>query len=222
MNNNHSEKNWRKTAGAFNSHAEEYDNWYAENALFESECRALQAITTQLPHPRLEIGVGPGRFAEFLDCRFGVDPAEKPLKMASTRNILPVQAVGENLPFGSKAFGTVFILFTLCFITRPEELMREVFRILQQNGKVVFGMIPSQSPWGKTLTRKKEQGHRLYRHASFFRVSEVAALLEMNNFTIVETITTLLQEPADTPKIEQPVHRLDKNGGFVVLTAVKA
>ena len=55
---------WRQAAGVFDERAAEYDGWFEDSLLFAIERGALQELDTPLLDPKLEIGVGPGRFAE--------------------------------------------------------------------------------------------------------------------------------------------------------------
>lgn len=78
---------WRKAAQVFDERAAEYDAWFDESLLFAIELAALQELATPLLGPKLEIGVGPGRFAEALGVEFGVDPALAPLALAKKRGV---------------------------------------------------------------------------------------------------------------------------------------
>ncbi|MCG2824383.1 MAG: hypothetical protein L6364_11985, partial [Desulfobulbaceae bacterium] len=62
----------RQAAGVFDERAEEYDAWFEGSLLFAIERAALQELTTPLASPKLEVGVGPGRFAEALGVEFGI------------------------------------------------------------------------------------------------------------------------------------------------------
>ncbi len=57
---------WRQAARVFDERAAEYDAWFEGSLLFAIEREALQELATPLLGPKLEIGVGPGRFAEAL------------------------------------------------------------------------------------------------------------------------------------------------------------
>ena len=73
---------WRQAAGVFDERAAEYDAWFENSLLFAIERAALQELATPLLDPKLEVGVGPGRFAEALGVEFGVDSALGPLAFA--------------------------------------------------------------------------------------------------------------------------------------------
>ncbi|HSR36532.1 MAG TPA: hypothetical protein VLL73_05055, partial [Desulfurivibrionaceae bacterium] len=54
---------WRQRAAVFDERAAEYDQWFEGSQLFAIELGALSSLATPFAQPRLEIGVGPGRFA---------------------------------------------------------------------------------------------------------------------------------------------------------------
>lgn len=118
------QKNWRQAAHVFQERAAEYDNWYEDSLLFETELAALQQIASPLPVPKLEIGSGPGRFAEQLGVTVGIDPAPAALHRGLKRGIIGVAAIGEQLPLKSEATGTLFLLFTLCFLSDPKQVLK--------------------------------------------------------------------------------------------------
>ena len=89
---------WRKASQVFHDRAAQYDQWFEDsNLLFRIELDALQQLRSPLGVPSLELGVGPGRFAESLGVDMGIDPAFAPLIKAARRGIVPCQAVGEHL-----------------------------------------------------------------------------------------------------------------------------
>jgi hypothetical protein len=87
------QKNWRQAAHVFQERAAEYDNWYEDSLLFETELTALQQITSPLPVPKLEIGAGLGRFAKRLGVTVGIDPAPAALHRGLKRGIIGVSAI---------------------------------------------------------------------------------------------------------------------------------
>ncbi len=138
-----------KAAQPFNEHAREYDNWYDSSPLFDIELEAIRATTVQLMQPGLEIGVGPGRFAQALNIEFGLDPALSPLQLAKDRSIISINGIGEQLPVRMQSIGTVFLFFTLCFLTDPEMVFRflrsgQLFSNLQDNALNMNTLAPEQ------------------------------------------------------------------------------
>ena len=212
---------WKSASQPFDERAEEYDGWYENSRLFGIELTALQAIGDTLPRPMLEIGVGPGRFAQALGVDFGLDPAISPLHLASRRSIIGVNGVGEHLPFCTGSMGTVFLLFTVCFLPDPEAVFRECARVTRSDGRLVIGLIPALSSWGKTLTEKGKNNHPFYRHARMRTLAEVVEDLGKNGFTVQESWSTLLQKPDDQLQPEQPTEGMNENAGFCVLVTSK-
>ncbi len=210
---------WGEVARTFNDRAEEYDRWFADSLLFDIELAALRAIKAELPRPRLEIGVGPGHFAVALDVDFGIDPAVSPLQLAGRRGIIGINAIGEQLPLRSAAVGTIFFLFTFCFLADPAVVLRECSRVMKPGGRLVLGIIPQNSSWGVRLGEQGRAGHPYYRHARFRTIAETAALLAANGFILRESWFTLLQEPGRLINFEQPQTGTDEQAGFCVLVA---
>lgn len=212
---------WREKAAVFEERAAEYDQWYEGSPLFAIERGALTELTTALARPALEIGVGPGRFAEALGVGFGLDPAWSPLTLARSRGVRVCQGVGERLPYRSAAFGTIYLLFTLCFVAEPAAVLAECHRVLQPGGHLVLGLVPAESPWGKALAAKKAANHPFYRHARFYEVAAVKALL-VGAGLVVEQRSTLRQPPGAALQPEASRTGVTGEAGFVVLVGRKA
>lgn len=213
---------WREKAAVFEERAAEYDQWYEGSQLFAVERGALAGLATPLLRPALEIGVGPGRFAEALGVRFGLDPAWSPLALARSRGVMVCQGVGERLPYRSGGFGAIYLLFTLCFVAEPAAVLAECGRVLQPGGHLVLGLVPAQSPWGKALAAKKAANHHFYRHARFYEVEEAEALLVGAGFAVVEQRSTLRQPPGAELRSEDSRAGVAPGAGFVVLVGRKA
>lgn len=212
---------WKNTARSFNELALEYDSWFDNNPLFHIELDALNAIRQELPSPRLEIGVGPGRFAEALKISYGIDPAMSPLQLAAGRSILGIKAIGEQLPVRSGCMGTVFILFTLCFLADPALVMRECSRILMPDGRLVIGLIPRLSKWGKLVAQKKKENNPFYRHARLRTIAETVEMLSGIGFSVIESWSALFQTFDNSLVAESPRQDFDEHAGFCVLVMSK-
>ena len=210
-----------KAAQPFNENAREYDNWYDSSPLFGIELEAIRATTIQLIRPGLEVGVGPGRFAQALNIEFGLDPALSPLQLAKDRSIISINGIGEQLPVRMQSIGTVFLFFTLCFLTDPATTLKEFFRVLNPGGFVVIGFIPALSSWGQQLTRKGREKHPYYRFARFRTVAKTMTILSGNGFQILEAWSTLFQTPGQRLEYEPPRPGINENAGFCVLTTRK-
>ena len=208
-------------AALFDSLALAYDSWFDREGkvIFDVEVRAFQEVLTSLPKPWLEVGVGSGRFAQALGIDTGIDPAIKLLEMAGRRGITVLLGRGEQQIFNAAAFGTVFLIVTLCFVDSATDVLKESRRILAPGGKIVLGLVLKDSPWGKFYEQKKKQGHRFYKYATFYRYDEVVTLLEEAGFLIEEVVSTLFQEPDRVEQIELPRRGFSPDAGFVIIVA---
>ena len=210
-----------QSAQAFHDHAEEYDSWFEDSLVYEIELTALKSLHAEMDHPKMEIGVGPARFAKDLGVAFGIDPAWAPLILASKREIKCCQAFGEQLPVRDRIIGTIYILFTLCFAADPQKILWECARSLKEDGHLIIGMIPSDSAWGKSLAAKKKAGHSFYKYARFYTIETVKRCLANANMSIIEYRSTLYQDPESLEQNEAPRDVLDEQAGFVVIVARK-
>lgn len=208
----------------FNSHANDYDAWYDSEpgkAIFAMEADCLKPLLYKHDRPYLEVGVGSGRFAEALGIEFGVEPATALMHMAESRGIKVTEAVGEELPFPDNTFGGVLIALTLCFITDPQQVLREVRRVLKPGGGVVLGLILRDSPWSEFYIAKGSRGHPLYSRARFFLKGEVGNLLKTAGFTALKYRSVLFQPPGQNNyHVESPVSGYRRSAGFVAIKAV--
>ncbi|HEX76175.1 MAG TPA: class I SAM-dependent methyltransferase [Dehalococcoidia bacterium] len=207
----------------FDSLASVYDAWFEREgkSIFAIEVQAFQEVLPSLPRPWLEVGVGSGRFAQALGIETGVDPSVKLLEMARQRGITAFLGWGEEELFDKESFGTVFLIVTLCFVDSPLDVLKEAYRILVPEGKIVLGLVLKESPWARFYERKKKQGHRFYKYATFYRYDDVARLLERAGFLIEKVISTLFQHPGKVKRMELPQRGYSSSGGFTVIVAGK-
>lgn len=212
---------WQKAAQIFHERAAEYDGWFDTSVLFKVELAALHDLTTPLAEPKVEVGVGPGRFAREMGVVLGIDPAFGALELAKKRVAGVCQGVGEELPMGSSRVGTVFLLFTLCFTTDPRRVIAELVRIIRPGGYVVLGFIPEESPWGVVLRQKRDAGHPFYQHSRFYKTAEVSIWLTQAGLNLVETRSALFQSPAEVEAGEPSRSGLQDGAGFVLLVGQK-
>jgi len=207
----------------FNDLAPEYDAWFDEKGklIFEIEVRAFQKILPDLPKPWLEVGAGSGRFAQALGIDTGLEPSIEMVKIARRRGINTFWSRGEQQVFEEALFGTVFLITTLCFLESPLEVLKEAYRILQPGGKVVLGLILKDSPWGQHYQQEKMEGHRIYKHATFYQCNEVARLTIQAGFMGERIISALFQKPGEVKHMEEPREGYYREAGFVIVVAEK-
>jgi SAM-dependent methyltransferase len=210
-------------ASPFDSLASEYDAWYDNDGslIFFIEVQAFKALLPAPPRPWLEIGVGSGRFAQALGIANGIDPSVKLVEMAKRRGINAFQGRGEQQIFNGGAFGTIFLIVTLCFLDSPLDVLKEAKRILKPGGKIVLGLVLKESTWGRFYQQKKDEGHRFYKYAAFYSYDEVNRLLVQAGFVIERTISTLFQKPGEVRNMEIPREGYFPDAGFTIVVAGK-
>ncbi len=209
-------------AQAFEDLAERFDAWYgtaAGRVLFDLELAALRPLLAGTARPRLEVGVGSGRFAAALGIEVGLDPAEAPLRLAKARGVRVVRGAGEQLPFRHNTFGAVVLVVTLCFAGDPAGLLAEAGRVLGPGGRLVVGLVPLDSAWGRSYEEKGRAGHPFYRHARFQTVAGHRRMLTTAGLRLVEARSTLFQTPGDEPVAEPVLAGAVAGAGFVALAA---
>lgn len=215
------QEHWQKASEVFHERAGEYDQWFDNSLLFDIELAAIKDLQTSLLAPKLEVGVGPGRFATELGVSVGIDPAFSPLLLASKRDVNTVQGIGEELPVSNGCAATVYLLFTLCFLAEPKLVLAECHRVLKKKGHLVLGVVPARGSWGKALNAKKEKKHPFYEHASFYEAGQIAQWLEETGFKVVECRSSLFQDPENLREKEPSRPGLDEAAGFCLLVGAK-
>jgi SAM-dependent methyltransferase len=172
--------------------------------------------------PRIELGVGSGRFAQALGIDSGLDPSSELLKMARNRGINVFLGKGEESPFKDGLFGAVFLIVTLCFVDLPGRILSEAARLLRSRGKAVLGLVLKESPWGQFYQIKKETGHGFFKYAAFHSYVGVDMLLKQAGFCVEKVISTLFQNPGEVNYVELPRQGFSQGTGFTVILAGKS
>jgi tRNA-Thr(GGU) m(6)t(6)A37 methyltransferase TsaA len=199
---------------------DKYDAWYdsAEGRpLYESELKCLRPLVEDSPKPILEIGVGTGRFAMHFPDVTGIDPSLNALNMAEKRGVKTVHGYGENLPFEDETFGCILIIVTLCFVENPLDVLREAKRVLRNDGRIIIGLVPKDSPWGTFYEEKKRAGHPFYSNARFYALKDLENMLQAAGLKILRIRSTLLQRPDEPRKVEEPVEGNINGAGFLCI-----
>jgi SAM-dependent methyltransferase len=114
----------------FKDHPGDYDRWFDEHGdVYTAQVRMLR---TAIPDHGLglEIGVGPGRFAEMFGIRCGIDPSRELTRMAKQRGIEVVLGEGEHLPYRAGSFDYVLMMTVICFLDDAVAVFHEVSPIL--------------------------------------------------------------------------------------------
>ena len=212
----------RPGPNAFEEFAARYDAWYDAapgRLLFALELACLRPLVPHGPGARLEVGVGSGRFAAALGLEVGVDPAAAPLRLAAERGVAVVQGAGEHLPFGDRTFAAVVVVVTLCFADDPTALLGEARRVLAPSGRLVTGVVPLDSAWGRRYAAQGRAGHPFYRGARFLTLAEHRRMLTGAGFRVTGARSTLTQAPSDDPVEEDARGGVVAGAGFVAFQA---
>ncbi len=160
--------------------AEKYDSWYDRNKeIYEKELNLILSNIQDKEKIGLEVGVGTGRFACKLKA-VGVDISINMLKVAKKRGIEVILADANYLPFKDEKFYFVLFAFTLCFLKKPFEAIKEAKRVLKEKGTILICFVPE----GKLAEEYKSKGSPFYREAKFYKVEEVIEVLENAGFSV--------------------------------------
>ncbi|PID29841.1 MAG: SAM-dependent methyltransferase [Candidatus Cloacimonadota bacterium] len=202
----------------FNEYTREYENWFKKNEnLFRSELLALKEAVPKNKNG-VEIGIGSGIFAEKLNIKFGIDPAENMLKIAKERNLSVTLGSAESLPYEDDSFDFAVFITSLCFIDKPLLALREAYRITKKNGNLITAFIDRESFLGKMILNRKNPG-KFYEHAHFYSVKEIIEMTEKSNFVVEEIYQTLIDLETNEP--EKPLKGFGK-GSFIVIKSKKS
>jgi SAM-dependent methyltransferase len=204
----------------FDQQVEAYDAWYDSPAgaiIFENELDAIRPLLEGVEHPRLEVGVGTGRFAAALGVECGIDRATRALELAARRGIDVTVGRAEALPYPNEHFGAVLFVVTLCFVDDPRAALTEARRILRPDGVVVLGVLPAEGLWARHYRALAAQGDPYYQRAQFFSRAELSVLLAATGFRVERLRTALFWPPAGEPVVELAREGDDPRAGFLAM-----
>jgi ubiquinone/menaquinone biosynthesis C-methylase UbiE len=111
--------------------------------------RQRQKIVPTAKGKVLEVGVGTGLNLPFYDPEsvskvWGLDPSPEMTALASDAaqrvpfDVEFISAGAEEIPLDSASFDTVLLTYTLCTIPEAEVALREMARVLQPGGQLLF------------------------------------------------------------------------------------
>lgn len=206
-----------ETYRVFDEYSKRYDEWFERNReVFESELLAVSALG--LRGSGLDVGVGTGMFSASIGVRYGIDPSINMLRVAKTRGVEVVRALGERIPFRDGCFDYILVVDTICFLQSLRNALSEAKRVLKSGGIVAVCLIPKDSPWGRLYQEKAREGHPFYARARFYTLAEVEEVLSGLGLKILEYWATLSYGPRDEPYVEAPTSET-RDKGFVCLKA---
>lgn len=209
----------------FDALAAEYDAWFESErgrAVFAQEVECLRRLMSPTIGRWLEVGVGTGRFAAALGVAEGIDPSDSMRALAEGRGVKTVNGVGEHLPYARGSFDGLLMTTTLCFLDEPETTLQECHRVLKDSGRLVAGLIPAGSSWGRHYVRKAAEGHPIYSAATFHAPAEVIGLASVAGFSLQAACSCLLTPPESVCGVERPHEGIVPEAGFVALAFLKS
>ena len=195
------------SSSVFDRLAQRYDAWFDTprgSAILAAELACLRRLMPRDTSGWVEVGVGSGRFAAALGIGEGVDPSSPMLQKAAARGIKTIAAEAERLPYASRSVRGILLVVTLCFLSEPAIALREFVRVLKEGGKLLVGIVPSDSSWGEYYRLKGSQGHPFYSVAHFYTCDEVAEMAMSAGLQLLGAASTLPMGP-DDPLEDIPV-----------------
>jgi SAM-dependent methyltransferase len=184
----------------FDRLANRYDQWFDSEdgrPIFDAEIACLKDLMPADLGDWLEVGVGTGRFAQELGVKEGVDPSGPMLEFARQRGLRTTTGWGENLPYPDGSFDGVLLVVTLCFLSDPVKALGECARVLKEDGYLVVGLVPADSPWARLYRRKGRTGHPFYSVAKFYDCDQVIRMADAAGFTLQCAVSCLFSRPGE-------------------------
>lgn len=115
---------------------------YNQAAKFEASPHLLEILSVPNEGLVLDAGGGTGRVLEAFK-QIGqkgiiADPSMGMIRQAVQKGLLCVCTPAENLPFAPLSFSTIIMMDALHHVRDQEGTIRELWRVLQQGGKMVI------------------------------------------------------------------------------------
>jgi SAM-dependent methyltransferase len=135
----------------------------------------------------IDLGCGTGAYSVTLadlHCDVvGVDESAAMLAIARTKptrrgQVMYIQADLADLPYRAGAFDAGLLQVTLEFVSHPDRVLREAFRVLNASGRLVIGLIHGTGPWARHYrARAARDARSVYAGAHFWTVPDLENLL---------------------------------------------
>ena len=219
---------------AFVAEAADFDRWFDKNrVVFESELLAEKHFL-DTPGKAVSIGVGSGLFAARLGISHGVEPAQGMAELARKRGIKVKAGTAEQVPYADGFFDTVLLGTVLTYVKKPQQAMREAFRVLKPGGHIVVSFITRAGSYALLYDLAYLRGRhdpaispqhpypvKFIRGAHWYTSAEIDNLLLQAGFKDLQHVQTLTRHPKySNDEIEQPQPGFDR-GDYIVVQGVK-
>lgn len=203
----------------FNHFAHEYDEWFNNNRF--AWLSDIEAVRRFIPDTGIgiEIGGGTGLFSEPLGIKIVVEPAEGMAKIAKSHGLTVMRAIAEQLPFADNSIDYALMVNVICFLINPLTALKEVERILKEEGRIIVAMIDKESYLGRKYEQNKGS-NKFYESAVFYSAHHIIELLTGLGFHNIQTCQTIFSDVQNMVKPDVVFEGHGK-GGFVVLAGIK-
>jgi len=148
----------------------------------------------------LDLGCGRGLLLSMLKARgwncFGVEQSDELIRFITEKYGIEMRKEDpEEWDFPEKKFDIVYIYHVLEHIPYPDEVLKEVRKIIKDDGILMVG-VPSTSSIQFKISRSKWYHLDVPRHMVHFNISNLTRLLEKYGFTVISTKDYSVQHDA--------------------------
>jgi ubiquinone/menaquinone biosynthesis C-methylase UbiE len=214
----------------FDKEATNYDKWYETKiGEYADQVETNCAFNLFQPKPGmkiLDVGCGTGNFSIKMASQgvnvTGVDISEKMLEFARNRAAQEKLAIEfrtmdtQNLTFQDNFFDGVFSMATIEFVSEPDKMIEEMFRVCKKGGPVVVGTINKDSTWGELY-----QDPEFQKNVPVFKYADLKVPKDLSKIKqeYLIKVSECLFLPPDTPETEISLEQEKKlstsnRGGF--------
>lgn len=178
----------------FDRIAGRYDSWYQTKVgqyVDRTEKRLVFSLLTKHSGKALDLGCGTGNYTLELKKRgfdvIGLDASERMVEIARQKGANCIVGNAYSLPFPDESFDLVMSITMFEFLHRPEEVVREIHRVLKPGGEVIIGTMNGRSTWFLFKRIKSLFVETAYRYARFYTPAELEGLLKEAGFLDVRS-----------------------------------
>lgn len=161
--------------------------------------------------PILDVGCGTGNYALFFARNgydvYGIDVSGRMLEIAQIKakkagiKVNLSQADAIRLSFPVNSFATVVCLFAIEFTRHPNEVIKEIYRVLCPEGHLIMTTLNRHSLWAILRRIRGQFKPTVYNNAHFLSCREVKRLLSENGFSSLVWQNAIYYPPVNISKI---------------------